>query len=553
MTLLLLGITGAIALVLGLVGVYGVVSYAVSRRRREIGIRLALGAGRGAVSGMFVRHALVLVGDRRRHRPRRGRRPDAADQVAAVRRQSDGPADACRCRARSRCCRDVGQLRVGPARIRIESDRRAQGRTDGRSWGARTRYRAIRSDGAAERVQLLEVQPGPAGVVLLEVGRFTPEIEQREYLSLRECERPDGLLQSGAVQPVPSQRVDVRVVLQTAAELTGDDDTPRRDRSRNLERDRAEPLHARRVGEHAAHPGLVNARQRTPGDRECERVRRQGLAHAIDDIADAHGREQHHHRQRGQQEPQIGPVVEGQVQGVAAEDERRQQPQARRRRRNPRQAPPGANHSRDEHGRRVRLEQPAGELHDVDAPVAQREQIAHAAIPVCGRGAVVRRLECRHEQRARDQSDGSHQQPDEAPLPALPRVAESARIASDTGSRFGRIRSARPPAAPAPSADQRPSPMASAAAAVHAAVAGRSDIGTTSDIRNAGLDASSTAAARPTSGRPMPRASARRATSVIAPAMGTTANMPLGSMTAPRPSAAGTPGDTPAPTPRLCG
>jgi putative ABC transport system permease protein len=61
MTLLLLGITGALALILGLVGVYGVVSYAVSRRRREIGIRLALGARRREVSQMFVRHALVLV------------------------------------------------------------------------------------------------------------------------------------------------------------------------------------------------------------------------------------------------------------------------------------------------------------------------------------------------------------------------------------------------------------------------------------------------------------------------------------------------------------
>jgi hypothetical protein len=62
MTLLLLGTTGILALVLGLTGVYGVVSYTVSRRRREIGLRLALGARRQQVSRMFVRHALVLVG-----------------------------------------------------------------------------------------------------------------------------------------------------------------------------------------------------------------------------------------------------------------------------------------------------------------------------------------------------------------------------------------------------------------------------------------------------------------------------------------------------------
>ena len=37
------------------------VSYAASQRRREIGVRLALGAGRGEVRHMFVRHALALV------------------------------------------------------------------------------------------------------------------------------------------------------------------------------------------------------------------------------------------------------------------------------------------------------------------------------------------------------------------------------------------------------------------------------------------------------------------------------------------------------------
>ncbi|MCC7123684.1 MAG: FtsX-like permease family protein, partial [Acidobacteria bacterium] len=61
MTLELLAITGALALALGLVGVYGVVSYAVSQRRQEIGIRLALGANHGEVRRMFVRGALTLV------------------------------------------------------------------------------------------------------------------------------------------------------------------------------------------------------------------------------------------------------------------------------------------------------------------------------------------------------------------------------------------------------------------------------------------------------------------------------------------------------------
>jgi predicted permease len=61
MTLLLLLITAVIALALGLVGIYGVVSYAVWQRRREIGVRLALGARGPDVRRMFVRHALTLV------------------------------------------------------------------------------------------------------------------------------------------------------------------------------------------------------------------------------------------------------------------------------------------------------------------------------------------------------------------------------------------------------------------------------------------------------------------------------------------------------------
>jgi len=60
-TLVMLGISGAMALVLGLVGIYGVISYSVTQRRREIGIRVALGARSGTVSGMFVRDGMVLA------------------------------------------------------------------------------------------------------------------------------------------------------------------------------------------------------------------------------------------------------------------------------------------------------------------------------------------------------------------------------------------------------------------------------------------------------------------------------------------------------------
>jgi predicted permease len=61
-TLVMLAIAGTMALALGILGIYGVISYAVSQRTREIGIRMALGANKSELLWMFVRSALVLTG-----------------------------------------------------------------------------------------------------------------------------------------------------------------------------------------------------------------------------------------------------------------------------------------------------------------------------------------------------------------------------------------------------------------------------------------------------------------------------------------------------------
>ncbi|MEO8680810.1 MAG: ABC transporter permease [Vicinamibacterales bacterium] len=59
--LVILGIAASVTLLLGIVGIYGVIAYIVSQRRRELGIRMALGAGRSSVQRMFVGRGLRLT------------------------------------------------------------------------------------------------------------------------------------------------------------------------------------------------------------------------------------------------------------------------------------------------------------------------------------------------------------------------------------------------------------------------------------------------------------------------------------------------------------
>ena len=69
---MLLAVFGGLALLLAALGIYGVLSFSISRRTREIGIRMALGAERRDVFVLVIRDGMLVVGIGIVDRPRRG-------------------------------------------------------------------------------------------------------------------------------------------------------------------------------------------------------------------------------------------------------------------------------------------------------------------------------------------------------------------------------------------------------------------------------------------------------------------------------------------------
>ena len=123
-SMLLLGLFAALALLLASIGIYGVMSYSVAQRTREIGIRIALGARRADVLQMTVKQALKLVGAGMVIGLVGGISSDASDGKFAVWDQCDGSNYVHWHFCGAARSRNPRQLRSGASRNEGRSDRR---------------------------------------------------------------------------------------------------------------------------------------------------------------------------------------------------------------------------------------------------------------------------------------------------------------------------------------------------------------------------------------------------------------------------------------------
>ena len=113
--------------VLGVVGLYGVIAYSVSQRTREIGVRMALGAQRNAISGMVLREAMRLIAIGIAAGVAGSLATAGAPASAAVWHTAMGLDDAGRCRGGAGCRGDACKLFAGASGRLGQSSGRAAG------------------------------------------------------------------------------------------------------------------------------------------------------------------------------------------------------------------------------------------------------------------------------------------------------------------------------------------------------------------------------------------------------------------------------------------